>query len=159
MTSPADRDQSRFEAALLEVHATLAELLSASEEQSTAAASGDRDRLEAVTQRQEQLTAQLRRAEEQRLAISEGRSVREVVATLPPRRARNASALVARIATTVEQLRDQQARTTALLQRRIELAAQNVQFLQALLQVQPESYGGRVAVRGHTRSLVLDGHA
>jgi 5,10-methylenetetrahydrofolate reductase len=63
------------------------------------------------------------------------------------------------VGATVEQLREQQARTTALLQRRIELAAQNVQFLQALLQVQPESYGGRVAVRGHTRSLVLDGRA
>ena len=67
MTPVVREDQSPLEAALLDVDATLAELLAAADEQHAAVVAGDRQRLERVTGLQERLSSRLERAERRRL--------------------------------------------------------------------------------------------
>ncbi len=67
MTNPAVREhQSPLEAALLDVYATLAALLVASDEQYAALVARDHARLESVTRQQERLSSRLERAEAKR---------------------------------------------------------------------------------------------
>src|ERR687886_723289 len=96
MTAPAVPDQqSPLESALLDVHATLADLLVAADEQYAAVVARDHARLESVTRQQERLSARLARAD----------SVRE----LKQRQARTAGLL--------EQSIDLAAQTLTFLQR------------------------------------------
>ena len=76
MTTPAVREhQSPLEVVLLDVHATLADLLVAADEQHAAVVDHDRDRLENVTRQQEQLSVRLARAEAKRLLASGSNTV------------------------------------------------------------------------------------
>src|SRR3712207_853727 len=84
MTTPADRNhQSPLEAALLDVHATLRELIVAADEQYAAVVERDRERLESVTRRQERLAARLARAERARVTALDGRSFQAALVGLP----------------------------------------------------------------------------
>src|SRR4030088_603217 len=84
MTTHAVREpQSPLEGALLDVDATLAELLHAAAEQYAALVAGDRDQLEGVTRRQETLSSRLARAERKRHEILAGESLIAAIAALP----------------------------------------------------------------------------
>src|SRR5450631_595258 len=84
MTTSAVREaQSPLEAALLDVDAVLADLLVAADEQHAAVVAGDRERLEAVTRRQETLSSRLGRAEGKRLSLLAGQSLGQVFADMP----------------------------------------------------------------------------
>ena len=78
----AERTHTSLEQALLDVQTTLADLLAAADQQHQAVAAGDRERLESVTRRQERLSAQLQRAERQRLSLLDGRPLDEVMSGL-----------------------------------------------------------------------------
>ena len=84
-------DHTPLEAALLDVHSTLSELLVAADDQYAAVAQRDRDGLEGVTRRQEQLAARLERAERQRVAALDGAPIRSAIAALPQDRGRRAA--------------------------------------------------------------------
>src|ERR1700704_3546827 len=112
MTTPAVREhQSRLEAALLDVHATLADLLVAADEQHAAVVERDRERLESVTRQQERLSARLVRAEAKRLEVLGGVPLAEAVTALP-----EGQALSASISVKVRQLKQRQAQTASLLE-------------------------------------------
>ena len=130
---PATSEQNPLERALLDVHATLADLLAAADEQHQAVAAGDRERLESVTRRQERLAARLQRAETQRLSLLNGRPLHEALSDLPAADTAHMAELVGSIAERVARLRERQAANASLLERSMELAGQTVQFLQRLL--------------------------
>src|SRR5919205_4427144 len=92
--TPATSEHSPLEQALLDVHATLADLLAAADEQHQAVAAGDRERLESVTRRQERLAARLQRAETQRLRLLNGRPLEDAVSELPSAEAARLSHIV-----------------------------------------------------------------
>jgi flagellar biosynthesis/type III secretory pathway chaperone len=138
-THPATREQTPLEQVLLDVHATLADLLDAADEQHQAVVVGDRERLESVTRRQERLAARLQRAETQRLSVLEGRMLDEAVSELPATDAARVESLVNGISDSVKRLRERQAANASLLERSMELAGQTVQFLQRLLSGQDEN--------------------
>jgi flagellar biosynthesis/type III secretory pathway chaperone len=155
MSSPATGDhQSPLEAALHDVHATLAELLVAADEQHAAVTERDRNRLEGVTQRQERLAARLERVERKRIALQ-----REVpLETLSPQAAARVTALSAEIADSVRQLQERNALATTVLERSIELASQTLNFLQRLVTAQAPAYGAHGATSSQ-RSVLVDSRA
>src|SRR4051812_42207886 len=134
MTTPAVREhQSPLEAALLDVQATLTELLVAADAQQAAVVERDRDRLESVTRQQERLAARLARGEATRLAVLDGAPLAVALAQLPRPLAVRVTTLSGEIATAVTQLKQRQGQTASLLQQSIELASQTLGFLQRLV--------------------------
>ena len=157
---PVTSEPTPLEQVLLDVHATLADLLAAADEQHQAVAAGDREHLESVTRRQERLAARLQRAEAQRLSLLNGRQVHEVVAELPASDAARVERLIDSISDSVTRLRERQAANASLLTRSIELADQTVQFLQRLLVGQ--SHNPAYTTRGLVtprQSLLVDSRA
>src|SRR5712692_9114760 len=109
MTTPAVREhQSLLEVALLDVHATLAVLLVASDEQYAAVEARDHARLENVTRQQERLSSRLEQAESRRLAALEGLPLSSAIALLPAEQAARTKSLSDSIALAVNQLREHQ---------------------------------------------------
>jgi flagellar biosynthesis/type III secretory pathway chaperone len=154
MTTPAVREhQSPLEAALREVHATLADLLIAADEQHAAVVERDRDRLESVTRQQEHLSAQLARAEAKRLDVLGGVPLAEAVKTLP-----EGHTLSASITTQVTHLKERQAQTAGLLQQSIDLATHTLNFLQRLVTPPSASYGAR-GIAAPRQSVLVDSRA
>ena len=159
MNAPAVHDHSSpLETALLDVHATLAELLIAADEQYAAVVARDHERLESVTRQQERLSARLARAEAQRLNLLAGTSLIDAVSALPPSAAACAHAVRHSIADSVLQLKQRQARTASLLEQSVELAAETVRYLHRLLTAQPAVYGAR-GLAPTRQSVLVDGRA
>ena len=159
MTTPAVRNQdSPLESALLDVHATLADLLVAADEQYAAVVARDHQRLESVTRQQERLSARLARAEARRLELLAGTHLIDAVSALPASAAARANAVRHSIADSVQELKQRQARTAGLLEQTIDVAAQTLTFLQRLLTGQPGVYGAR-GFAPSRRSVLVDGRA
>ena len=159
MTAPAVRNQdSPLESALLDVHATLADLLVAADEQYAAVVARDHERLESVTRQQERLSARLARAEARRLELLAGTHLIDAVTALPASAAARADAVRHSIADSVQELKQRQARTAGLLEQSIDVAAQTLTFLQRLLTGQPGVYGAR-GFAPSRRSVLVDGRA
>src|SRR5712671_1765245 len=159
MTAPAVRNQdSPLENALLDVHATLADLLVAADEQYAAVVARDHQRLESVTRQQERLSARLAGAEARRLDLLAGTPLTEAVSALPASAAARADAVRHSIADSVQELKQRQARTAGLLEQTIDVAAQTLTFLQRLLTGQPGVYGAR-GFAPSRRSVLVDGRA
>jgi flagellar biosynthesis/type III secretory pathway chaperone len=158
--TPATSERNLLEQALLDVHATLADLLAAADDQHQAVAAGDRERLERVTRRQEQLAARLQRAERQRLSLLNARSLNDVLAGLPANEAARVRELTVSIGQRVARLRERQASTASLLERSIELAGQTIQFLQRLAtsHTHNQAYTTRGLVTSR-QSLLVDSRA
>jgi flagellar biosynthesis/type III secretory pathway chaperone len=156
----AEREHTPLEQALLDVHATLADLLAAADDQHQAVATRDRERLESVTRRQERLSAKLQRAERQRLRLLNGRPLQEALSELPAPQADRLSGLAGSIAQSIEQLRERQAATAWLLERSSEIAGQTIQFLQRLVtgQNQAHAYTARGQMAA-SHSLLVDSRA
>jgi flagellar biosynthesis/type III secretory pathway chaperone len=146
--------QSPLAAALVDVNATLTELLAAADEQYVAVVERDRPRLEGVTRQQERLSARLERAERKRLAALDGRPIAEAIASEP-----ELASLNQVIAASVQQLQTKHAQTNSLIEKTAELNAQTIQFLQRLVGVSVPAYGARGAGDGSRHSLLLDGRA
>jgi flagellar biosynthesis/type III secretory pathway chaperone len=155
---PPTRERSPLEQALLDVHSTLADLLAAADEQHAAIAAGDRACLESITRRQERLSAQLERAERRRVALLDGRPLREAVSDLPASEAERVTRVVGAIGQSVARLRERQASTASLLERSIELAGQTIQFLQRLVATHAEAYTAR-GLQAPSQSLLVDSRA
>jgi flagellar biosynthesis/type III secretory pathway chaperone len=154
MKTPAVReDQSPLEAALLDVHATLADLLVAADEQHAAVVERDRDRLESVTRQQERLSARLARAEATRLKLLGGVPLADAVTALPAGQALSAS-----IGIKVRQLKQRQAQTASLLEQSIDLASQTLNFLQRLVTPPSAAYGAR-GIAAPRQSVLVDSRA
>jgi flagellar biosynthesis/type III secretory pathway chaperone len=154
MTTPAVREhQFPLEAALLDVHATLADLLVAADEQHAAVVDRDRERLESVTRQQEHLSARLARAEAKRLEILNGVPLLEAVTALP-----TGEALRVSISTKVRLLKERQAQTATLLEQSIDLASQTLNFLQRLVTPPSAAYGAR-GIAAPRQSVLVDGRA
>jgi flagellar biosynthesis/type III secretory pathway chaperone len=159
MTAPAVRNQdSPLESALLDVHATLADLLVAADQQYAAVVARDHERLESVTRQQERLSARLARAEARRLELLAGTHLIDAVSALPASAAARADAVRHSIADSVQELKQRQARTAGLLEQSIDVAAQTLTFLQRLLTGQPGVYGAR-GFAPSRRSVLVDGRA
>jgi flagellar biosynthesis/type III secretory pathway chaperone len=157
MTTPAVRDhQSPLEIALLDVRATLADLLIAADEQHAAVVARDRDRLESVTRQQERLSARLAHAEAKRLQLTGGAPMSAIVETQPTQ----IRTLSDSIAALVRELKHKEAQTASLLQQSIELTTDTLNFLQRLVSPAAPAYGARgvAAARGQT-SLMVDSRA
>ena len=158
-TPPAVREpQSLLEAALINVDATLADLLVAADEQHAAVVAGDRERLESVTRMQEALSSRLERAERKRLDILADRSLAEVLADLPDVQAEPLVSLSRSIADAVTELQPRHARNRILLERSAELAGQTVMFLQRVASPPSPSYGAH-GRRASQQSLLVDRRA
>jgi flagellar biosynthesis/type III secretory pathway chaperone len=154
MTHPASNvDRSPLEAALADVHATLADLLVAADEQYAAVVERDRDRLETVTRQQERLSARLSHAEARRVQILDGRPLADM-ATAEPR----LQALSASIADSVNTLKAKQSQTASLLHQSIELTDQTLKFLHRLVTPTATVYGAR-GVAVVRQSMLVDGRA
>src|SRR5713226_8418916 len=106
MTPAAAREhQSPLEAALLDVHATLAALLVASDEQYAAVVARDHARLENVTRQQERLSSRLEQAESRRLEALGGMPLLSAIALLAADQAARTKSLSDSIAVAVNQLK------------------------------------------------------
>ena len=159
MTNPAVREhQSPLEAALLDVHATLAALLVASDEQYAALVARDHARLESVTRQQERLSSRLERAEAQRVEALGGTPLLSAIALLPADQAIRAKSLSDAIALAVKQLKERQNHAANLLEQSIELIGNTLNYLQRLVTVQSPAYGVR-GVAQSRQSLLVDGRA
>jgi flagellar biosynthesis/type III secretory pathway chaperone len=159
MTTPASRaDQSPLEAVLREVHATLVELLLAADEQYSAVAARDRDRIESVTRQQERLSARLARAEARRMELLNGSSLAEAISQLSEMDAARVGMLRDAIATAVRELKMRQNRTAQLLARSIELGKQTLDFLHRLVTSPSPAYDVRGVSTVH-QSVLLDSRA
>src|SRR3954454_16643292 len=122
MNAPVARDlQSPLEAALVDVHDTLTELLIAADEQYAAVVERDRQRLEGVTRQQERLAVRLQRAETKRQTVLEGSTLGEVV-----QREAHLMRLHEAIADAVRELQAKHARTNNLLEKAAELNGQTI---------------------------------
>src|ERR1051326_4266354 len=131
MVSPVlGEHQSALEAALLDVHATLGELLAAADEQHAAVVAGDRQRLETVTGLQERLSSRLARAERKRLEQLGGISLAAVLAEKPAAEGARLTTLGDSIAQYVRQLQPLHVLNAQRLERSAELPGQTVLFLQ-----------------------------
>jgi flagellar biosynthesis/type III secretory pathway chaperone len=150
--------QSALEAALLDVHATLSELLAAADEQHAAVVAGDRQRLETVTGLQERLSSRLARAERKRLEQLGGMSLAAALAQKPADEGARLTALGQLIAQSVRQLQPLHVRNAQLLERSAELAGQTVMFLQRLVSPPSPSYGAN-GRRASQHSLLVDSRA
>ena len=159
MTTSAVREhQSPLEAALLDVHATLAALLVASDEQYAAVVARDHAWLENVTRQQERLSSRLEQAESRRLAALDGLPLRSAIALLPADQAVRTKSLNDSIALAVNELRAHQNHTASLLEQSIDLVSHTLNFLQRLVTVQSPAYGVR-GVPVSRQSLLVDGRA
>jgi flagellar biosynthesis/type III secretory pathway chaperone len=149
MTTPAVRDnQSTLEAVLLDVLATLQDLLVAADEQYAALVARDLERLESVTRQQERLSARLARAESQRIEILGSVALHDA----------GPEPLRQSIANAVRQLKQRQAQTASLLQRSVDLTGETLDFLVRLVSAPAPSYGNQGIARAR-RSVLLDGRA
>jgi hypothetical protein len=157
-TSAVRTHQSPLEATLLDVQATLADLLVAADEQHAAVVERDRDRLETVTRQQERLSSRLARAEAKRLELLDGEPLPSALARLAGDEATRTRALSESIGSAVRQLQERHARTASLLQMSIDLAEQSLMFVQRLVSEPTPVYGagGR---RASQQSLMVDGRA
>ena len=159
MTTPAVREhQSLLELALLDVHATLAALLVASDEQYAALVARDHARLENVTRQQERLSSRLEQAESRRMVALDGLPLLSAIALLPGDEAARTTSLSDSIALAVTQLRGRQQHTASLLEQSIELVSHTLNFLQRLVTVQSPAYGVR-GVPVSRQSLLVDSRA
>jgi hypothetical protein len=159
MTSPAVRDnQSPLEAALVDVHTTLADLLVAADEQYTAVIAHDHERLESVTRQQERLSARLARAEANRLEVLGGASLSAVITELGSADAHRIEALRNAIATSVRDLKTGQSRTAQLLELSLELGKHTLEFLHDLVTIPGLAYNDR-GLRTPRHSVLVDGRA
>ena len=159
MTTPAVREhQSPLEAALLDVHATLTELLVASDEQYAAVVARDHAWLEQVTRQQERLSSRLEQAESKRLEALGGMSLQSAIAQLPDDQIARTKSLSNSIGHAVTQLKMRQNHTASLLEQSIELVSNTVNFLQRLVTVQAPAYGVR-GVLASRQSLLVDSRA
>jgi hypothetical protein len=159
MTTLAIReDKSPLEAVLLDIDATLADLLVTAGTQHAAVVADDRGRLEAVTRLQKRLSARLGNAEHQRLELLSGRSLADGFADLPADQAERLGGLSKSIGQAIRELQPLQARNASLLERSAELAGETVTFLQHLLSPGSPDYGahGRPAAQ---HSLLVDSRA
>jgi flagellar biosynthesis/type III secretory pathway chaperone len=150
--------QSALEAALLDVHATLSELLAAADEQHAAVVAGDRQRLETVTGLQGCLSSRLARAERKRLEQLGGVSLAAALAEKPAAEGARLTTLGESIAQSVRQLQPLHVRNAQLLERSAELAGQTVMFLQRLVSPPSPSYGAN-GRRASQHSLLVDSRA
>src|SRR5438105_14260044 len=117
MAIPAAREhQSPLESALLDVHAALADLLVASDEQYAAVVARDHAWLENVTRQQERLSSRLEQAESKRLAALDGLPLRSAIALLPADQAVRTKSLNDSTALAVTALRARQNHTLSLLE-------------------------------------------
>jgi flagellar biosynthesis/type III secretory pathway chaperone len=158
-TTPAARDhQSLLEAALLDVHALLADLLVASDEQYAAVVARDHAWLENVTRQQERLSSRLERAESKRVIALGGLALADAIALLPADQALRTKSLSDSIAVAVNQLKQRQDHTASLLEQSIEVVGHTLNFLQRLVTVQSPAYGAR-GVPPSRQSLLVDGRA
>lgn len=159
MTMPAVREgQSPLEAVLLDVHATLTELLAAADEQHAAVVADDRGRLQVATRLQERLSSHLGRAERQRLELLSGQTLTAALADLPADQARRLGGVSQSIGQAVRELQPRHARNVTLLQRSADLAGQTVLFLQHLVSPPSQSYGAH-GHRASQQSLLVDRRA
>jgi flagellar biosynthesis/type III secretory pathway chaperone len=158
MTLAIREDQSPLEAILLDVHATLVDLLVAADEQHAAVVAADRGRLEIVTRLQERLSSKLNRSEGKRLKLLDGQSLADVLADLPADQAARLKTLSESIGQAVRDLRPRHERNESLLVRSAELAGQTVAFLQRLINPPSLSYGAR-GRRAPEQSLLVDSRA
>jgi flagellar biosynthesis/type III secretory pathway chaperone len=159
MTTTAVRDhQSSLEAALVDVHTTLADLLVAADEQYAAVVARDHERLESVTRQQERLSARLARAEARRLDVLAGTPLADAIAALPGEQASRAAVLRDAIATAVRDLKARQSHTAGLLARSIELTKQTLDFVQRLVMSPSPAYDARGASTMR-QSILVDGRA
>jgi hypothetical protein len=158
MNAPASAaTQSPLEAALHEVHATIAELLLAADEQYAAVVARDRARLELATRQQERLSVRLSRAESQRVRILNGAKLKDAIASLPEAEALRLDGLRGSIGSAVDELRARQMRSRRLLERSIELGRQTMDFVHRVTQPQT-AYDAR-GCPAPRHSLLLDGRA
>jgi flagellar biosynthesis/type III secretory pathway chaperone len=157
-TSAAHEIQSPLEAALLDVDATLVDLLVAADEQHAAVVAGDRARLESVTRQQETLSSRLARAERQRLELLAGKSLTAALADLPSDQAERLGKLTDSIADAVRELQPRHARNATLLERSAALAGQTVLFLQRVACPPSPSYSAN-GRRAPQQSLLVDRRA
>lgn len=159
MTTPAVCEhQSPLEAALLDVHATLAALLVASDEQYAALVARDHARLEGVTRQQERLSSRLERAEAKRIEVLAGVPLASAIASLPADQSARARKISQAIAVAVKQLNERQNHAANLLEQSIDLFSQTLSFLQRLVTVQSPAYGAR-GMAVSRQSLLVDGRA
>jgi flagellar biosynthesis/type III secretory pathway chaperone len=159
MTAPAVPDQqSPLESALLDVHATLADLLVAADEQYAAVVARDHERLEGVTRQQERLSARLARAEARRLQLLVGRPLSARLQELPEQQVVRLEAVHRSIASAVGQLRERHSRAARLLEQSIEITGQTITFLHRLLAPPAPAYGVPATASARV-SLLLDSRA
>jgi len=156
MNAPAVRDhQSPLEAALVDVHAALTELLAAADAQYEAVVERDRQRLEDVTRQQERLASRLERAERKRQEVLAARSLEVALVA----EAAHVAGLAQNIATAVRELQARHTRTAALIQKSIEVNGQTIQFLQRLVgAATTPAYGSRGA-QAARQSVLVDSRA
>ncbi len=152
-TSAARAHQSPLEDVLLDVHATLAELLVAADEQYAAVAARDHERLESVTRQQERLGARLARAEATRRSVLNGETLDVAVARSPRTQQLHIS-----IASSVRTLKVKQAQSTSLLEQSAERANQTLNFLQRLVTSPNPVYGAR-GMTAPRQSVLVDSRA
>src|SRR4029453_6069552 len=133
MNASAIRDaQSTLELALIDVHATLTDLLAAADEQYQAIVARDHARLESVTRLQERLSTRLERAERLRNEALAGRPLKVAIVDLPREDALRSAKLVRGIGLAVKGLQSRNTQTASLLESSLELGPQTIQFLQRL---------------------------
>jgi hypothetical protein len=158
MNAPATTGHpSSFEAVLHEVQATLAQLLVAADEQHAALAANDRAWLEGVTQQQERLSARLARAEARRIELV-GHSTADWTNGLPADAAQRVLELKTSIGESVLELKAKQALAAGLLEDKLELASETIDFLRRLVTQPHPTYSGRGKVTaGH--SVLVDSRA
>ena len=153
MTTPASDTRIALEAALDDVHSTLAELLAAADEQYAALVERDRARLESVTRQQERLSARLANAEARRVQALNGSSLADAVVAHPRSRA-----LSVDIAWQVRLLKDKQKQTDGLLRQSIDITDQTLKFLHRLVAPSAPVYGTR-GVATPRQSVLVDSRA
>jgi hypothetical protein len=159
MTLPVAREhQSPLESALLDVHATLAALLVASDEQYAAVVARDTAWLEGVTRQQERLSSRLEHAESRRLEALGGVPLLSAIALLPTNEATRTRSLSDSIALAVTQLKQRQDHTASLLEQSIVVVSHTLNFLQRLVTVQSPAYSAR-GVPASRQSLIVDSRA
>lgn len=151
-------DSTVLEPVLVEVQATLTDLLAAADEQQAAVVSGDRTRLETVTRLQERLSSRLERAEHKRLEHLGGTPLATALAELPADQSERLKGLSRSIAEAVKELEPRHVRNAQLLKRSAELTGQTVMFLQRLVSPPSASYSAR-GRRVPQQSLLLDSRA
>jgi len=156
MNAPAVRDHpSPLEAALVDVHATLTELLAAADAQYEAVVARDRQRLEDVTRQQERLASRLERAERKRQEVLADRTLDVALVAEPA----HVATLAQTIGSAVRELQASHTRTANLIQKSIEVNGQTIQFLQRLVGAStPPAYGSRGA-QAARQSVLVDSRA